>query len=143
MLDKELEQTLNAAFKAARDKRHEFMTVEHLLLALIDNPAALSVLTACGVNFDVLSKELEEFVDSTTPLIPEDNEEQEVQPTLGFQRVLHCAACECNPQSQLVLTYWAGLQCAQRRAAGSLREATTASLPAAIESCRLPKRWAV
>ncbi len=91
MLDKELEQTLNTAFKAARDKRHEFMTVEHLLLALIENPAALSVLKACGVELDVLSKELEEFVDSTTPLIPEDDEEREVQPTLGFQRVLQRA----------------------------------------------------
>ncbi|MGO3740307.1 MAG: ATP-dependent Clp protease ATP-binding subunit ClpA [Marinomonas foliarum] len=91
MLDKELEQTLNTAFKAARDKRHEFMTVEHLLLALIENGAASSVLKACGVNLDILSKELEEFVDSTTPLIPEDDEEREVQPTLGFQRVLQRA----------------------------------------------------
>ncbi|PYF84046.1 MULTISPECIES: ATP-dependent Clp protease ATP-binding subunit ClpA [Marinomonas] len=91
MLDKELEQTLNTAFKAARDKRHEFMTVEHLLLALIENGAASSVLKACGVNLDILSKELEEFVNSTTPLIPEDDEEREVQPTLGFQRVLQRA----------------------------------------------------
>ena len=91
MLDKELEQTLNTAFKAARDKRHEFMTVEHLLLALIENSAASSVLKACGVNLETLSKELEEFVDSTTPLIPEDDDEREVQPTLGFQRVLQRA----------------------------------------------------
>jgi len=91
MLDKELEQTLNTAFKAARDKRHEFMTVEHLLLALIENAAASNVLKACGVNLDTLSKELEEFVDSTTPLIPEDDDEREVQPTLGFQRVLQRA----------------------------------------------------
>ncbi|TPE49326.1 ATP-dependent Clp protease ATP-binding subunit ClpA [Maribrevibacterium harenarium] len=91
MLDKELEQTLNMAFKAARAKRHEFMTVEHLLLALIDNPAAAKVLEACGVKLEVLSKELEEFIDSTTPLIPENDEEREVQPTLGFQRVLQRA----------------------------------------------------
>ena len=91
MLDKELEQTLNNAFKAARDKRHEFMTVEHLLLALIDNAAASKVLEACGVTLETLSKELEEFVDSTTPLIPEDDQEREVQPTLGFQRVLQRA----------------------------------------------------
>ncbi|TDO99488.1 ATP-dependent Clp protease ATP-binding subunit ClpA [Marinomonas balearica] len=91
MLDKELEQTLNTAFKAARDKRHEFMTVEHLLLALISNDAASSVLTACGVRLEVLTRELEEFVDSTTPLIPEDDSEREVQPTLGFQRVLQRA----------------------------------------------------
>ncbi|MBJ7551303.1 ATP-dependent Clp protease ATP-binding subunit ClpA [Marinomonas ostreistagni] len=91
MLDKELEQTLNNAFKAARDKRHEFMTVEHLLLALIDNAAASKVLEACGVTLETLSKELEEFVDSTTPLIPEGDQEREVQPTLGFQRVLQRA----------------------------------------------------
>lgn len=91
MLDKELEQTLNNAFKAARDKRHEFMTVEHLLLALIDNAAAAKVLEACGVTLEILSKELEEFVDSTTPLIPENDQEREVQPTLGFQRVLQRA----------------------------------------------------
>ncbi len=91
MLDKELEQTLNNAFKTARDKRHEFMTVEHLLLALIENQAASSVLSACGVTLDVLRKELEEFVDSTTPLIPEEDVEREVQPTLGFQRVLQRA----------------------------------------------------
>ncbi|MCZ2723216.1 ATP-dependent Clp protease ATP-binding subunit ClpA [Marinomonas sp. 15G1-11] len=91
MLDKELEQTLNNAFKTARDKRHEFMTVEHLLLALIDNYAASSVLSACGVTLEVLKKELEEFVDSTTPLIPEEDTEREVQPTLGFQRVLQRA----------------------------------------------------
>lgn len=91
MLDKELEQTLNNAFKAARDKRHEFMTVEHLLLALIENDAASDVLTACGVSLETLTKELEEFVDSTTPLIPEDDVEREVQPTLGFQRVLQRA----------------------------------------------------
>lgn len=91
MLDKELEQTLNNAFKAARDKRHEFMTVEHLLLALIDNTAAAKVLEACGVTLEILSKELEEFVDSTTPLIPENDQEREVQPTLGFQRVLQRA----------------------------------------------------
>lgn len=91
MLDKELEQTLNSAFKIARDKRHEFMTVEHLLLALIDNGAASSVLAACGVVLENLQKELEDFVDTTTPLIPDGDEEREVQPTLGFQRVLQRA----------------------------------------------------
>jgi ATP-dependent Clp protease ATP-binding subunit ClpA len=91
MLDKELEQTLNSAFKLARDKRHEFMTVEHLLLALTENDAASVVLSSCGVNLDTLRQELIEFVDSTTPLIPEDDAEREVQPTLGFQRVLQRA----------------------------------------------------
>lgn len=91
MLSKELEQTLNNAFKGARAKRHEFMTVEHLLLALLENDAALLVLKACGADLSVLRNELVEFVDSTTPLIPEADEERETQPTLGFQRVLQRA----------------------------------------------------
>jgi ATP-dependent Clp protease ATP-binding subunit ClpA len=91
MLSKELEITLNLAFKGARSKRHEFMTVEHLLLALIDNESAAGVLRACGANLSVLRQELVEFVDSTTPLIPETDNERETQPTLGFQRVLQRA----------------------------------------------------
>ena len=91
MLSKELEITLNLAFKGARSKRHEFMTVEHLLLALIDNESAANVLRACGANLNVLRQELVEFVDSTTPLIPEADNERETQPTLGFQRVLQRA----------------------------------------------------
>ncbi|WP_370216565.1 Clp protease N-terminal domain-containing protein, partial [Thalassolituus sp.] len=91
MLNRELEQTLNEAFKEARAKRHEFMTVEHLLLALLDNDAASTVLQACGADIVKLRKDLDDFVDSTTPLIPEANGEQETQPTLGFQRVLQRA----------------------------------------------------
>ncbi|MBX2858742.1 MAG: ATP-dependent Clp protease ATP-binding subunit ClpA [Cellvibrionaceae bacterium] len=91
MLSKELETTLNSAFKGARVKRHEFMTVEHLLLALLDNESAASVLRACGADLNVLKRDLSEFVDSTTPLIPEDDEDRETQPTLGFQRVLQRA----------------------------------------------------
>ncbi len=91
MLSKDLEVTLNLAFKGARSKRHEFMTVEHLLLALIDNDSAANVLRACGADLISLRKELIEFVDSTTPLIPENDSERETQPTLGFQRVLQRA----------------------------------------------------
>ncbi|MBB6521602.1 ATP-dependent Clp protease ATP-binding subunit ClpA [Pseudoteredinibacter isoporae] len=91
MLSKELEVTLNTAFKGARNKRHEFMTVEHLLLALIDNESAASVLKACGADLEALKKDLIEFVDSTTPLIPESDEDRETQPTLGFQRVIQRA----------------------------------------------------
>jgi len=91
MLNRELEQTLNEAFKDARAKRHEFMTVEHLLLALLDNEAAATVLQACGADILKLRKDLDEFVDSTTPLIPDTNGDQETQPTLGFQRVLQRA----------------------------------------------------
>ncbi len=91
MLSKELELTLNMAFKEARDKRHEFMTVEHLLLALLDNSAAANVLQACGADIDNLRKELSAFVDETTPLIPISEPHRETQPTLGFQRVLQRA----------------------------------------------------
>ncbi|HLT14307.1 MAG TPA: Clp protease N-terminal domain-containing protein, partial [Marinobacter sp.] len=91
MLSKDLEITLNTAFKNARDKRHEFMTVEHLLLALLDNESAVGVLKACGADLKRLEDELVEFVDSTTPLIPSSDSERETQPTLGFQRVLQRA----------------------------------------------------
>ena len=91
MLNRELEVTLNLAFKEARAKRHEFMTVEHLLLALLDNEAAATVLRACGANLDKLRHDLHEFIDSTTPLIPQHDQERETQPTLGFQRVLQRA----------------------------------------------------
>ena len=91
MLSKDLEQTLNDAFRGARAKRHEFMTVEHLLLALLDNNDAIRVLKACGADIGGLRGDLVEFVDATTPLIPEEEEERDTQPTLGFQRVLQRA----------------------------------------------------
>jgi len=91
MLSKDLEQTLNDAFKGARSKRHEFMTVEHLLLALLDNNDAIRVIKACGADIGGLRGDLVEFVDATTPLIPEDEEDRDTQPTLGFQRVLQRA----------------------------------------------------
>lgn len=91
MLSKELEMTLNLAFKDARDKRHEFITVEHLLLALIDNSAASLVLRSCGANLDRLRRDLQTFVDETTPMIPQGESHRETQPTLGFQRVLQRA----------------------------------------------------
>jgi ATP-dependent Clp protease ATP-binding subunit ClpA len=91
MLSKDLEQTLSLAFQQAREKRHEFMTVEHLLLALLDNVIAVAVLTACGANLKTIRSELNVFIDETTPLIEEDDEERETQPTLGFQRVLQRA----------------------------------------------------
>ena len=91
MLNKELEFTLNLAFKEAKVKRHEFMTVEHLLLSLLDNPAAGNVLQACEANIDALRRDLIEFIDETTPKIPENELDRETQPTLGFQRVLQRA----------------------------------------------------
>lgn len=91
MLNRALEDTLSAAFKAARGKRHEFMTVEHLLLALTENREAAEVLKACGAQLDPLRKSLTDFVDDTTPLLPETVPNVETQPTLGFQRVLQRA----------------------------------------------------
>ena len=96
MLSRELEVTLNLAFKSAREKRHEFMTVEHLLLALLDDASASSVLKACGADISVLRQDLSEFVDSTTPTLPEAQLEQETQPTHGFQRVLQRAVFQVN-----------------------------------------------
>ena len=90
MLSKELEFTLNNAFKEARTRRFEFMTVEHLLLALIDNPTAAQVLRACGGDLETLRDELDGFVEENTPLLDE-NDTRETQPTLGFQRVLQRA----------------------------------------------------
>jgi ATP-dependent Clp protease ATP-binding subunit ClpA len=90
MLSSELEFCLNEAFRRAREQRHEFMTVEHLLLALLDVPAAIDILKACNVNLTTLRRELSEFIDETTPRLG-DGDEQDVQPTLGFQRVLQRA----------------------------------------------------
>ena len=90
MLDKELEHTLNDAFRRIRERRHEFMTVEHLLLALLDNRSAAEVLKSCGANLNVLHNELVKFIDDNSTILP-DNDERETQPTLGFQRVLQRA----------------------------------------------------
>lgn len=91
MLNKDLELTLNLAFRFARERRHEYMTVEHLLLALLDNPAASDALKSCGANLERLRQDLAAFIDSTTPLIPEGDLDRDTQPTLGFQRVLQRA----------------------------------------------------
>ncbi len=90
MLDKELENTLNNAFKYAYKNQHEFITVEHLLLALLNNGSAREVLDNCSVGIEQLITELTEFIEQTTPVLP-DNSGRETQPTLGFQRVLQRA----------------------------------------------------
>ncbi len=92
MLNKELQVTLNLAYQEAREKRHEFMTVEHLLLALLDNSSAFGVLRACGADLKLMRSELVRFVDETTPVIPLGDKQRDTQPTLGFQRVLQRAA---------------------------------------------------
>jgi ATP-dependent Clp protease ATP-binding subunit ClpA len=90
MLSSELEYCLNEAFQRARDRRHEFMTVEHLLLALLDIPSVNEILKACDANVAELRRQLSEYIDEQTPIMADDDE-TEVQPTLGFQRVLQRA----------------------------------------------------
>ncbi len=96
MLSRELEVTLNLAFKTAREHRHEFMTVEHLLLALLDDASATGVLRACGADLPVLRRDLAEFIDSTIPIIPSSEKDHETRPTHGFQRVLQRAVFQVN-----------------------------------------------
>ena len=90
MLSQELEFCLNDAFAGAREARHEFMTVEHLLLAILDTPKIREILKSCGAETGKLKTELKQFIDQTTPRLPA-GEDRDVQPTLGFQRVLQRA----------------------------------------------------
>ena len=90
MIAQELEVSLHMAFMDARQKRHEFITVEHLLLAMLDNPSAAQVLRACAANLEELRKALIEYVAEHTPMVA-GNEEVDTQPTLGFQRVIQRA----------------------------------------------------
>ncbi|MDH3841815.1 MAG: ATP-dependent Clp protease ATP-binding subunit ClpA, partial [Chromatiales bacterium] len=90
MLSPELEFCLNDAFQGARDQRHEFITVEHLLLALTDVPKVIEILRSCGCDLERLRRDLAKFIDEQTPRLDEESD-QEVQPTLGFQRVLQRA----------------------------------------------------
>jgi len=90
VLSNELEYCLNDAFHQAREARHEYLTVEHLLLAVLDTPKVREILRACGSDLGKLKQELKEHIDQSTPRL-EEGEEREVQPTLGFQRVLQRA----------------------------------------------------
>lgn len=90
MIAQELEVSLHMAFMDARQKRHELITVEHLLLAMIDNPTAAEVLRACGAKFDVLRAELIHYIEEHTPIVGGEDE-VDTQPTLGFQRVIQRA----------------------------------------------------
>ncbi len=89
MIAQELEVSLHMAFMEARQKRHEFITVEHLLLAMLDNPSASEVLRACAANIDELRKQLTDFINEHTPVVSGDD--VDTQPTLGFQRVIQRA----------------------------------------------------
>ena len=90
MIAQELEVSLHMAFMDARQKRHELITVEHLLLAMIDNPTAADVLRACGAKFEVLRAELNQYIEEHTPTVAGEDE-VDTQPTLGFQRVIQRA----------------------------------------------------
>jgi ATP-dependent Clp protease ATP-binding subunit ClpA len=90
VLSQELEFCLNDAFAKAREQRHEFLTVEHLLLSVLDTPKVREILRACGADLNRLKDQINEHLDRTTPRLPTD-EDREVQPTLGFQRVLQRA----------------------------------------------------
>ncbi|MFZ5575428.1 MAG: ATP-dependent Clp protease ATP-binding subunit ClpA [Pseudomonadota bacterium] len=90
MIAQELEVTLHMAFMDARQKRHEFISVEHLLLAMLDNPSAAEVLRACGANLEALREQLTKFIEDHTPKVGGEGE-VDTQPTLGFQRVIQRA----------------------------------------------------
>ena len=90
MIAQELEVTLHMAFMDARQKRHEFISVEHLLLAMLDNPSAVEVLRACGANIEAMREQLGNFIEEHTPKV-EGEQEVDTQPTLGFQRVIQRA----------------------------------------------------
>lgn len=104
MLNKDLELTLNLAFRFARERRHEYMTVEHLLLALLDNPAAGEALRNCGAVLDKLRTDLASFIDATTPVIPDGELDRDTQPTLGFQRVLQRAVFHVQSSGKTEVT---------------------------------------
>jgi ATP-dependent Clp protease ATP-binding subunit ClpA len=103
MLSKELEFTLNLAFKEAREKNHEFMTVEHLLYALLGNPSAVEVLRACGGNLEQLKQDVGMFLEETTPKLSAEDS-RETQPTLGFQRVLQRAVFHVQSSDKTEVT---------------------------------------
>jgi len=90
MIAQELEVSLHLAFVEARQKRHEFITVEHLLLTILNNTSAAEVLRACGTNIDELKQVLTDFISSNTPITPGD-QDVDTQPTIGFQRVIQRA----------------------------------------------------
>jgi ATP-dependent Clp protease ATP-binding subunit ClpA len=90
MFSKELELSISQAYQQAREKRHEYLTVEHMLLALLDNASALSILSACGADVAGLEKDIRKVLDDTVPLLGDDDN-RDTQPTIGFQRVLQRA----------------------------------------------------
>ena len=103
MFSKDLEQTLAQCYKDARERRHEFMTVEHLLLALLENPSAASVLRACGADFKKLAGDIRSIISETVPVLP-SGDTRDTQPTLGFQRVLQRAVYHVQSSGRAEVT---------------------------------------
>ena len=105
MLSSELEFCLHEALRSARDEQHEFITVEHLLLALLDSPEVVGILRACGGNLERLRRELADFIDESTPrLLGDDGESTDSQQTLGFQRALHRAVSHVQSSGKKEVT---------------------------------------
>ena len=126
MLSSELEFCLNDAFQQARAERHEYMTVEHLLLALLSIPHVEEILRSCGADLERLRKDLKAFVDDSTPRLPEDSE-ADVQPTLGFQRVLQRAVFHVQSSGKKEV------RGEQRTGRDLRREAVARGLPADLQ----------
>ncbi len=113
MIAQELEISLHLAFVEARQKRHQFITVEHLLLAMLDNPSAAHVLRACGADIEELRAVLADFINTHTPLTP-GSDDVDTQPTVGFQRVIQRAILHVqSTKRSLAPTYWS--LCSVRR----------------------------
>ena len=104
MLDKELEYTLNIAFKEAREKRHEYFTVEHLVNGLLENSAVVKILKSCNADIPSLKKKLGAFISKSTPKIPPSVNDRDTQPTLGLQRVLQRAVFRAQSSGLLEAT---------------------------------------
>jgi ATP-dependent Clp protease ATP-binding subunit ClpA len=103
MFSKELEVTISQAYQEAREKRHEFLTVEHLLLALLDNASALGILSACGADLVKLGVEIRQVLEETVPVLSDDDS-RDTQPTIGFQRVLQRALYHVQSAGKLEVT---------------------------------------
>ncbi|ANB17673.1 ATP-dependent Clp protease ATP-binding subunit ClpA [Dokdonella koreensis] len=103
MFSKDLELTIGQCYKEAREQRHEFMTVEHLLLALLDNPSAIAALRACGADMAKLARDLRSIITETVPVLPA-GDERDTQPTLGFQRVLQRAVYHAQSSGRKEVT---------------------------------------
>ena len=133
MIAQELEVSLHMAFVEARQQRHEFITVEHLLLALLDNPSAAEVLRACSANIDDLRSSLANFIKDNTPQVA-GTDEVDTQPTLGFQRVIQRAILHVQSSGKKEVT-GANVLVANSASASPLPSPSAPSLPADASSC--------